>query len=467
MSSAASFAPLIVPHSECKNTLPKKVPTKKSGLQFVKMALPHVGLYSLIFGYLMLGAWAFKMFEFDAEREHMREKLKKIETVYSTIDKTMNKMCIEIDSARLYNSLSRLSSYMEGKPFKLNPHKIADVDDVLPSKWDTLSSILYALSILTTTGYGYVNPTTVVGKIFSMGYGFIGIPLMFLAAVDIGRFLSHVVLKVYNQFQTNLRFTWCCPKKNDVISQVETKARKVLTPIKRKSFSRKSFRKKNSKKDERSNKKRLPLSVNASILLLFCMFGGLVYIAAGGNQKTFFGAFFVTFNLVANLTMAEMPTDISKALTVLYITIFVTFGLAVLSMCAELAAGELKWIFLKIHYFGRKINWKRKQKDPKEEQIDIEVTELLNIINQIKSKYPEKREITSVDLLKYVQELNGGTQSITFNMFMKQHRRDTIAFMPQSIEALKFADEMDFDDQSGKEELETEETDNLTLRFST
>uniref|UniRef100_A0A0M3HK75 Ion_trans_2 domain-containing protein n=1 Tax=Ascaris lumbricoides TaxID=6252 RepID=A0A0M3HK75_ASCLU len=71
--------------------------------------------------------------------------------------------------------------------------------------------------------------------------------------------------------------------------------------------------------------KRLPLSVNASILLIFCMLGGLVYIGAGG-QKTFIEAFFVTFNLVANLTMAEMPNDLNHILTLFYILIFVTFG---------------------------------------------------------------------------------------------------------------------------------------------
>ncbi|KAI1716703.1 TWiK family of potassium channel [Ditylenchus destructor] len=84
----------------------------------------------------------------------------------------------------------------------------------------------------------------------------------------------------------------------------------------------------------------------------------------------------------------------------------------------------------------------------------VEVKELVKIISQIRAKYPEKQQITSFDILKYVQELNGGYMSgllpyganpyRTFNIFlMQQHRRDTIAFMPQSIEALKFADEMD------------------------
>lgn len=92
------------------------------------------------------------------------------------------------------------------------------------------------------------------------------------------------------------------------------------------------------KPTEAVNTRRLPLWVNASILLLFCMLGGLAYIICGGSQKTFLEVFFTTFNLVANLTMSEMPTDINTVFTVFYIVFFVTFGLAVLSMCADLAA---------------------------------------------------------------------------------------------------------------------------------
>lgn len=57
--------------------------------------------------------------------------------------------------------------------------------------------------------------------------------------------------------------------------------------------------------------------------------------------------------------MGEIPV-VRDILMVIYIAFFVTFGLAVLSMCADLAASELKWLFLKIHYFGRRIRQKRK-----------------------------------------------------------------------------------------------------------
>jgi hypothetical protein len=41
--------------------------------------------------------------------------------------------------------------------------------------------------------------------------------------------------------------------------------------------------------------------------------------------------------------------------------ILIFSGLAVLSMCADLAASELKWLFIKIHYFGRRIKWKKRR----------------------------------------------------------------------------------------------------------
>ncbi|KAJ1351599.1 hypothetical protein KIN20_007681 [Parelaphostrongylus tenuis] len=136
--------------------------------------------------------------------------------------------------------------------------------------------------------------------------------------------------------------------------------------------------------------------------------------------------------------MSEMPSDLSQLLTLIYIFVFVTFGVAVLSMCAELAALELKDIFLKIHYFGRKIKFTRRHK---KEQIEVEVKELLKIIEEIRRRYPNKERITSLDILMYMKEATNERSVLT-------ERRDTIAFMPQTMEILKFADEMDLEDRS-------------------
>ena len=66
----------------------------------------------------------------------------------------------------------------------------------------------------------------------------------------------------------------------------------------------------------------------------------------------------------------------------------------------------------------------------------MEVKELLLLIDQIRARYPEKEDISSLDILKYVQELNadgsfGGNWSHrTFNLWLLQHqRRNTMGIL--------------------------------------
>lgn len=84
------------------------------------------------------------------------------------------------------------------------------------------------------------------------------------------------------------------------------------------------------------------------ILLVFCCTGAVTYRVRAvcspahtraqyfDTQCTFVDALFIAFNLVANLTMAEM-TAANSLLAVVYIVCFVTFGLVVLGMCGDLA----------------------------------------------------------------------------------------------------------------------------------
>ncbi|VDO24042.1 unnamed protein product [Haemonchus placei] len=45
--------------------------------------------------------------------------------------------------------------------------------------------------------YDHVTPTTDPGRIFTVFFGLIGIPLMFITAADIGKFLSEIVIRTY------------------------------------------------------------------------------------------------------------------------------------------------------------------------------------------------------------------------------------------------------------------------------
>lgn len=418
------------------------------------MALPHAGLYFSLFVYLLAGAAVFYWLEYEADEKIQSAKLDRIKHDYRMIEAALKEMAPpEAYAAHrdsIFQELAELSTVHEARPFHLLNGMPSE--EALPPRWSRSSALLYALSILTTTGYSYAVPVTPLGQLLAIVYGLLGIPVMVLAAVDIGRFLSHIVLELYAKYQVMSSSLSCSKQLTTTTAALRAKKR-CFTKDRRGSGS--SHEKSSSleeedrrseseeEEDEDSEKekqpaaKRLPLSINAGILLVFCMMGGVTYIAAGG-KATFLEAFFVTFNLVANLTMSEMPSDLNHVLTLIYIFVFVTFGVAVLSMCAELAALELKDIFLKIHYFGRKIKFKRKHK---KEQMEVEVKELLKIIEEIRRRYPEKDRITSLDILQFMNEASAERAVLT-------ERRDTIAFMPQTMEMLKFADEMDLEDRS-------------------
>lgn len=125
----------------------------------LKIALPHIGLTLFLLGFLLLGAVAFRKLEESKDREYMDRKYERIKAAYQQVARVYSdELCpgVAIKTPdwrqRLYNSLSRLSSFVENREFLLNADGQQTTEELLPQRWSTTSSILYALSILTTTG---------------------------------------------------------------------------------------------------------------------------------------------------------------------------------------------------------------------------------------------------------------------------------------------------------------------------
>jgi hypothetical protein len=55
------------------------------------------------------------------------------------------------------------------------------------------------------SGYSEVSVDTDMGKIFSVIFALIGIPLMFITAADIGKFLSETLLKFVKNWNRMVR----------------------------------------------------------------------------------------------------------------------------------------------------------------------------------------------------------------------------------------------------------------------
>ncbi|WKX92099.1 hypothetical protein Q1695_010269 [Nippostrongylus brasiliensis] len=264
------------------------------------MALPHAGLYFSLFMYLLVGAAVFYWLEYEADEKIQRAKLDRIKHDYRVIDAALKEMAppdaYNTHRDRIFSEIAELSSLHEARPFHLV--NAMPSEEALPPRWSRSSALLYALSILTTTGYSYAVPVTPFGQFLAIGYGMLGIPLMVLAAVDIGRFLSHIVLELYAKYQV-MSSSLSCSEQLSTTTTAVLRARKPFTkerhepktpPRKTSTLEEDDQRdsdvvdedeEEDSEKEKEPAAKRLPLSINAGILLVFCMMGGVTYIAAG------------------------------------------------------------------------------------------------------------------------------------------------------------------------------------------
>ncbi|VDK61042.1 unnamed protein product [Anisakis simplex] len=99
--------------SESPQTTDNTRLTKQKCVRFLKIALPHLGLYLFLFFYLLGGAWTFSRIESSPDHLHQLEKLERVRNVYREIAIAATESCpvsSELDPdfrSQIFNSLSK------------------------------------------------------------------------------------------------------------------------------------------------------------------------------------------------------------------------------------------------------------------------------------------------------------------------------------------------------------------------
>nr|CDS32258.1 twik family of potassium channels [Hymenolepis microstoma] len=70
-------------------------------------------------------------------------------------------------------------------------------DSMEDSKWSLEGAILFAVTVITTIGYGHAVPKTSIGQFLTIIYALIGIPLVFLYLTNIGDYLASLFRILY------------------------------------------------------------------------------------------------------------------------------------------------------------------------------------------------------------------------------------------------------------------------------
>lgn len=166
--------------------------------KFTAFMFSHVGLCGLVVGYSILGAFAFRALEAPYEEEKAGEVTAMREKIVKHIwDITNN-----------YNVLYRenWTQSVTSEIMEFQSVLIAAVRDGYDGKnakasqqWSFSGAFLYSLTVITTIGYGNIAPKTNWGKMVTILYAIVGIPLMFLYLTNIGDLLAKSFKYVYRR----------------------------------------------------------------------------------------------------------------------------------------------------------------------------------------------------------------------------------------------------------------------------
>ncbi|KAH7724510.1 uncoordinated protein 58 [Aphelenchoides avenae] len=340
-------------------------------IKYIKILVPHVILVSVLIGYLCFGAWILTVLETKTELMARSRKLVRLTNLMTnfTADswRILNDAQTGVRTVHHGEWTTIFREYMvsvsetvdDRRPIRRElqaPDKLENMHN----KWTFPTSLLYVLTVLTTCGqplcttvvrysvslgYGEVSVDTDTGKIFSVIFALVGIPLMFITAADIGKFLSETLLTFVKNWGRMTR-------------RVKGFFLRVLCH--QKYVRRKSLNSSNGPMDQidialgieglPEEKLWFPIGAYVACICLYCSVGSLMFIN-WERKWSFIHAFHFGFNLIVTVGLGDIVVTDYVFLSL--IVAFVIVGLSVVTMCVDLASTHLKAYFTRIHYFGR------------------------------------------------------------------------------------------------------------------
>ncbi|XP_050422219.1 open rectifier potassium channel protein 1 [Adelges cooleyi] len=143
-------------------------------------------------GYLCLGAFVFYRIERrEEEKRHVLERMEQLELKdllarhYSQVDAHIQKQFIK-----------QLNAFCNRTVLEEVP------DEVHQYQWTYYNAFFFALTTLSTIGYGNLHPTSCTGRILVLVYSLIGIPLNGIVLTQLGSFFESRILRAHYSYKT-------------------------------------------------------------------------------------------------------------------------------------------------------------------------------------------------------------------------------------------------------------------------
>jgi len=153
----------------------------------IAFVFSNVGICVLVLVYLILGAF---MFQYIEEPQNIEES--------SMVSKRRNAVMQMWNITDRYNTLhiSNWSLEVIDVIQKYQDTVIAEANqgydgkDIPDNLWNFSGALLYSITVITTIGYGHIVPVTPIGKIVTILYAIVGVPLFLLYLSNIGQIFA-------------------------------------------------------------------------------------------------------------------------------------------------------------------------------------------------------------------------------------------------------------------------------------
>ncbi|ESO84681.1 hypothetical protein LOTGIDRAFT_94184, partial [Lottia gigantea] len=214
----------------------------------------------------------------------------------------------------------------------------------IEEEWSFAGSLLYSVTVITTIGYGHLTPRTNWGRIVTIFYAIIGIPLTLLCLSNIGCLLA----KLFRILWKHTQCKRCCKKENNEPGSVIENP--INKPLVRGQGSRDVISDSAHYNNILENRRhsdiiRVPIPICLCLLALYIGLGALLFRLWERSWSYMDASYFcfVTLStigfgdLVPGYTHESWGNQYKRVACTLYLL----FGLVVVAMCFDLIQTEV------------------------------------------------------------------------------------------------------------------------------
>ncbi|KRY71471.1 Uncoordinated protein 58 [Trichinella pseudospiralis] len=399
-------------------------PQKKKRLkEKLKILLPHVLLTAVLFGYIAGGAAVILWLEKrasekqDSKSDNQQEN---IDALVMQITKSTAYMCESASTTfeqcgSLAEEISQLLRHLKQRC------KMAAAQPQMPM-WSYRMAFLYALTVITTTGYDQVSPSSTAGQWFTIMFALVGIPLSLLTIANFGTFLSEMIRwfdsyrwRIFQYIQSRRPFQrrWKSESHSHFISgstspedwNLNTEV-KMKPPLRRRVLQILCF----------------ILIAYFGLIISYCFFSSIIFNLFEQNWTLIHGIFF-SFNTITTIGLGSVRLDSDTY--IIFILIHNVIGLTLLTMCVNFAGVYLRMLFIKLHYFGRKIRDFRMAID----SMSAEMADAVRLVIKLMKIKASKGVVTLED----IQQLLESVRNIPVT--------PTKPYIPEDVAIIPYADD--------------------------